>query len=87
MQGGPEDPVERVHGRPGPFPLENRDWLPEGEDFEGGIVSTAEEDAHHGEDGEDEFGRELTVATWGNGALVAWSGTHASHSIHAVIPF
>ena len=52
-----------------PSPLEKGDLLSEGEDFEGGIASTAEEDTDHGEDGEDEVGQELTLVTWRNRAL------------------
>jgi hypothetical protein len=54
-EGGPEEPVQGVQGWPRPFAFEYGDLLSEGEDFEGGIGSTAEEDTDHGEDGEDEL--------------------------------
>jgi hypothetical protein len=44
--------------------LEHGDLLSEGEDFEGRVASTAEEDMDHGEDGEDEYRHELTLVTW-----------------------
>jgi hypothetical protein len=34
--------------RPRPLPCQDHDLLPEGEDFEGGIASTAEEDSDGG---------------------------------------
>ena len=68
-EGGPEEPVPRVQDWPRPFAFEHRDLLSEGEDFEGRIGSTAEEDTDHGEDGDDELGYELTLATWRNRAL------------------
>jgi hypothetical protein len=37
--------------------------LSESEDFEGGIAPTAEEDADHLEDGEEEFEHEITLVT------------------------
>jgi hypothetical protein len=48
-----------VQGRPRPFAFEHGHLLSQGEDFQGGIASTAEEDADHGEDGEDELRHEL----------------------------
>ena len=50
MQGGPEEPVERVQGRPRAFSLEDRNLLSEGENFKGGVTSTAKEDSDGGED-------------------------------------
>ena len=46
----PEQPVQGVQLWAWPFPLQHGDLLPEGEDFEGGIASTAEEDS----DGDEE---------------------------------
>jgi hypothetical protein len=40
--------------------------LPEGEDFQGRVAPTPDEDADHCEDGEDEFGHELTLVEWRN---------------------
>jgi hypothetical protein len=50
-EGGPEEPVQGGRGWPRPFAFEHGDLLSEGEDFEGRIGSTAEEDTDHGEDG------------------------------------
>jgi hypothetical protein len=60
-QSGPEQPVQRIQTGTGPFPLENRDLLSEGENFQGGGASTAEEDADHSDDSEDEFRHELPL--------------------------
>ena len=46
--------------------IEHGDLLSEGEDFEGRVASTAEEDAHHGEDRKNEFRHQLTLVTWRN---------------------
>ena len=43
------------NGRPRPLALEHGDLLSQGEDFEGGVPATAEEDADRGEEGEDEL--------------------------------
>jgi hypothetical protein len=50
MQGGPEEPVGRVQGRPRAFSLEDRNLLSEGENFKRGVTSTAKEDPDGGED-------------------------------------
>jgi hypothetical protein len=42
--------------------FEHSDLLSEGEDFEGGVASTAEEDADGHEDGEVEFRHAPTMA-------------------------
>jgi hypothetical protein len=63
-EGGPEEPVHGVQGWPRAFPLEHGNLLSEGEDFEGGIGSTAKQDADHGENGEDEFRHRLTLVAW-----------------------
>ena len=68
VEGGPEKPVQGVQGRPRPFAFEHGHLLSQGEDFQGGIASTAEEAADHGEDGEDELRHELTFVTWRNRA-------------------
>ena len=62
VENRPEGSIQGVPRWPRPFAFEDGDLLPEGEDFEGSIASTAEEDA----DGEDEFEHELTVVTWRN---------------------
>lgn len=45
----------------GPFPIENRDLLSEGEHFEGGVGATDKEDADCSQGGVDEFGRECRL--------------------------
>jgi hypothetical protein len=62
-EGSPEESVPAVQSWPWPFPFEHGDLLSECEDFEGGIAPTAEEDADHGEDGEEEFEHEITLVT------------------------
>jgi len=64
----PEEPVQPIQTGTGSFPLEDGDLLSEGEDLQGGVAATTEENAHHGEYGEDEFLHELTLLTW-----VTWS--------------
>ena len=49
-QGGPEEPVATVYGRPWSFPLKDGALLPEGEDLEGGVPATAEEHAYYSQD-------------------------------------
>lgn len=45
LQGGPEQTIQAVQCRPRPFPFEDSNLLPEGEDFQCQIGTTAEEDA------------------------------------------
>jgi hypothetical protein len=47
-QCGPEQTVHRIEERARPFPFENRDLLPEGEDFEGAVPAALKEDADRG---------------------------------------
>jgi hypothetical protein len=47
-EGRREESVQRVQYWPRPFAFEHDDLLSEGEDFEGGIASTAEEDSDGG---------------------------------------
>ena len=47
-EGRPEESVQGVQCWPRPFALEHSDLLSEGEDFEGGIASTAGEDSDGG---------------------------------------
>jgi hypothetical protein len=53
-EGYPEQPVQCLQLRPWPFPLQRDDLLSEGEDFEGGIASTTEEDSDGDDKGEDD---------------------------------
>jgi hypothetical protein len=65
-QGSPEESVQRVHCWPPSSAFEHGDLLSKGKDFEGGIASTAEEDADGSEYREDEFQHEPTLVTWRN---------------------
>jgi hypothetical protein len=56
----------RFSGDRGRLRVEYGELLPKGENFQGRIPSTAEEDADHGEDGEHEFRHGFTVVTWRN---------------------
>lgn len=49
-EGAPEEPVQGVQNWPRPFPFQHGHLLPEGEDLEGGIAPTAEEDSHDGDE-------------------------------------
>ena len=44
-KSGPEESVQAIQFWPWPFSFEHGDLLSEGENFEGGIASTAEEDS------------------------------------------
>ena len=46
----PEEPIQGVQCRPRAFAFKHGDLLSEGEEFEGGVASTAEEDADRGEE-------------------------------------
>jgi hypothetical protein len=63
---GPEEPVQRVQRWPRPCAFEYGELLPKGENFQGRIPSTTEENADHGEDSEDEFRHGFTLVTWRN---------------------
>ena len=54
----PEESVQGVQFWPRPFPFQHGDLLSEGEDFEGGIASTAKEDADGDKEREDDFEHE-----------------------------
>lgn len=45
------------------FPFEHGDLLPQGEDFQGDVPPTPEEDADCGQESEDEIEHEATVVT------------------------
>ena len=45
-----QQPVQRIQTGARPFPLENGDLLEEGENFEGGVAATTEEDSDGGQD-------------------------------------
>ena len=48
VEGCPEEPAEGVQFGLRSLPFEHGDLLPEGEDFEGRVAATAEEDTDHG---------------------------------------
>jgi hypothetical protein len=54
-QGSPEEPVQPIQTGTGPLPLENCDLLPQGEDLQGGVLATAEEDSDCAQEGKDEL--------------------------------
>jgi hypothetical protein len=62
----PEESVPGVQFRPRPFPFEHGDLLSEGEDFEGGIASTAQEDSDGDKKAEKGFEHERPFLTRGN---------------------
>jgi hypothetical protein len=61
----PEEAAPGIQVWPRSFTFECGDRLPEGEDIEGRVTPPPEEDAEHGEHGEDEFGHELISAAVG----------------------
>jgi hypothetical protein len=65
-EGRPEGSVQGVPCWLRPFAFEHGDLLSESQDLQRSVAPTAEEDADHGEDGEDEFRHELTLVTWRN---------------------
>lgn len=56
LQSCPEKPIDRVQGTR-PFPFEDGDLLPKGENFKGRVTWAPEEDADRGEETEYVFGR------------------------------
>ena len=54
----PEKTVQEVQLWPRPFPFQHGELLSEGEDFEGGIASTAKEDSDGDKEREDGFEHE-----------------------------
>jgi hypothetical protein len=44
VQGSPEESVQPIQTGTGPFPLENYDLLPEGENFNCAVATAAKED-------------------------------------------
>ena len=59
----PEQTVQEIQSWPRTLAFENGDLLAKSEDFDGGVASTAEENADHRKDGENEFRHELTLVT------------------------
>ena len=60
-QSGPEEPVQPI--QTGTGPLENCDLLPQGEDLQGGVLASAEEDSDSVQESKDEFEHESHAAT------------------------
>jgi hypothetical protein len=59
VQGHPEQPIQPIQPRTWPFPLEKDELLPQGEDLQGGVIPTAEENSNSGQESEDELEHEL----------------------------
>ena len=53
-QRRPEQPVPRIQPRARTLPLEDGDLLPQGQDFQGSVVPTAEENSNGGQESKDE---------------------------------
>jgi hypothetical protein len=62
-QRGPEETVEAVQGGSRPFSFEHGDLLPQRENFQGGIHTSAEEDADGSQECGDQMEHESTVVT------------------------
>ncbi|HEY1494960.1 MAG TPA: hypothetical protein VGF49_10480 [Candidatus Solibacter sp.] len=60
-ESGPEEPVEGTEFWPSPFSFEHGDVLSEGQNFEGGITSTAKKYSDADNEREDEFEHEVTL--------------------------
>ena len=54
-QDVPEEPVQTIQTGTGPLPLEDCDLLSEGENLEGGVTATTEEDANGSQESKDEL--------------------------------
>jgi hypothetical protein len=74
----PEKAVPGVQFRPRPFPFQHGDLLSEGEDFEGGIASTAKEDSNGDKEREDDLEHESILLTRRNVAWLADAAKFAS---------
>ena len=57
-QASPEQPVPRIQPRARTLPLEDGDLLPQGQDFQGSVVPTAEENSHQGHESKNELEHE-----------------------------
>ena len=62
----PEESVEGMERRPRAFSFEDGDLLAKGEHLKSDIGPAAEEDANHGENGENALSHEITVVTEGS---------------------
>jgi hypothetical protein len=60
---GPEESVPGVQSWPRSFPFEHGDLLPEGEDFEGSIASTAKEGSDGHKEREEDMEHEFILLT------------------------
>jgi hypothetical protein len=67
----PEESVPGVQFWSRPFPFQHGDLLSEGEDFEGSIASTANEDSDGDKEREDDLEHESILLTRRNVALLA----------------
>jgi len=54
----PEEPVQPIQTGTGSFPLEHGALLSEGENLEGGVAATTEEDSNGGQERKEEFDHE-----------------------------
>ena len=77
-ESGPEEPVQGVQRWPRPLALEHGELLSEGEDLEGGLASTADEDAHSSQDRKGELEHEATLITWRNRS---WDNAHPERKL------
>ena len=62
-KSGPEESIQGIQFWPRPFSFEHGDLLSEGQNFEGGIRSTAEKHSDTDKEREDEFKHQLTLVT------------------------
>ena len=64
-QRSPEQPIKGVQRWARPLALQYGDLLAQGEHFERGIPTTAQEDPDRGQEGEDEFEHDSPLVTCG----------------------
>ncbi|HKE29375.1 MAG TPA: hypothetical protein VKB88_43795 [Bryobacteraceae bacterium] len=62
-EGGPEQPVAGIQGRPRSLAFEHSDLLAESQDFQGYIGSGADQSVRGDQEGEEKLDHELTVLT------------------------
>ena len=62
-QGSPEEPVQPIQPGTGSLPLERGNLLPQGEDLQGGVPATTEEDANGSQASKDELEHKPYVVT------------------------
>src|SRR6516165_5132764 len=68
-EGGPEETVARIQGRPRSLAFEHGDLLAQSEDLQGCVASRTEENAESTQHSEEQMDHELTVVARGANSM------------------